>query len=73
MADTNSERINEILKVVKLNSRRIISLRKESATIKHFQINLKAAAKKLQLDLVDLCIQIEKLDFIFLNPEFSDY
>lgn len=73
LADTNSESVNELLRVLKLFSRRIISLRQELSSIKHFQINLNTVSTHLNRDQVDLCIQIENLRYIFKDPQFSSF
>lgn len=73
MADTNSESINILLKYIKLNSRRILSLRKDVSTIKHFEIDLIDLGKYMKKPILDLCIWIESLGHIFLEPDFFDF
>jgi hypothetical protein len=73
MADTNSESINTLLRYIKLNSRRILSLRKDVSTIKHFEIDLVDLGKYMSKPVLDLCIWIESLSNIFLEPDFFDF
>ncbi|CAD8148562.1 unnamed protein product [Paramecium octaurelia] len=73
MADTNSEYINQLIKYIKLHSRRIISLRKDVSTIKHFEIDLEDVSKFMNKPIIELCIQIESKSKVFLEPEFYDF
>ena len=56
MADTNSEQINLLVKYIKLHSRRIISLRKDISSIKHFEVELEDVAKYMNKSIIELCI-----------------
>ncbi|KAM3135420.1 hypothetical protein pb186bvf_012439 [Paramecium bursaria] len=72
-ADTNSQHINDLIKVIKLNSRRIISLRKDVKNVKHYEINLEELSQLTNKSIVDLTILIENLNNIFISPEFHDH